>query len=60
MQHCGRYRLGGGDHGARIRIEQVGLRCRRCTPGTLIRAGFGVIQNELELAIETHERHPNH
>jgi hypothetical protein len=26
----------------------------------VIRAGFGVIQNELELAIETHERHPNH
>ena len=28
-------------------------------PLEAIRVGFGVIQNELEIAIETHERHPN-
>jgi hypothetical protein len=53
VQHRGRHRFGGGDDGARVCIEQVGLGRRR-GPLEAIRVGFGVIQNELEIAIEAH------
>jgi hypothetical protein len=60
MQHRRGHGFGGRDHGARVRIEQIGRGRRSChTPVGVIRAGFGLIQNELELAIETHERDPN-